>query len=159
MKQGLTLGVSLCAIVLLASCDHVSARSSDSGSAKARSSRVAKTRVAKSRRSGCATDGSSAKATRSSAQAKPRVKSGNIAASPERSSQPQNQTTSISSQQTQRSQTMMPNTLTGFVNKYGESPAAYKMAHGMTQRQALQSTPDSMCSSGEIQMKYAMGIE
>ena len=50
-------------------------------------------------------------------------------------------------------------TLTGFINKYGESPASYKMDHGMTQKDALASTPDDMCSSGEIQMKHILGIE
>ncbi|MYV04651.1 hypothetical protein [Furfurilactobacillus milii] len=51
---------------------------------------------------------------------------------------------------------MDENTLTGFLNKYGESPAAYKIDHGMSVQQALNSTPDNMLSSGEIQDKAAM---
>lgn len=48
-------------------------------------------------------------------------------------------------------------TLSGFVNKYGESPAAYKMQHdGMTALQALQSTPDYMKTSGEKQTQYRL---
>ena len=47
--------------------------------------------------------------------------------------------------------------MTGFVNKYGESPAAYKVDHdGMSQLQALQSTPDSMKTFGEMQTQTGM---
>lgn len=39
-----------------------------------------------------------------------------------------------------------------FVNRYGESPAAYLSEHyGMSPEQAVQSVPDNMKSSGEIQ--------
>lgn len=49
------------------------------------------------------------------------------------------------------------NTLTGFVNKYGESPAAYKVEHNrMSQLQALESTPDSMKTFGEKQTQQGM---
>lgn len=49
------------------------------------------------------------------------------------------------------------NTLTGFVNKYGESPAAYKVEHeGMSTLQALQSTPDNMKTFGEKQTQQGM---
>lgn len=52
-----------------------------------------------------------------------------------------------------------PTTLAAFVAKYGESPVAYKMDHeGMTRKAALESTPASMMSSGEIQLAYSMGI-
>ena len=45
-----------------------------------------------------------------------------------------------------------PTTLAAFVAKYGESPVAYKMDHeGMTRKAALESTPASMMSSGDIQ--------
>ncbi|WP_304651680.1 hypothetical protein [uncultured Ligilactobacillus sp.] len=43
-------------------------------------------------------------------------------------------------------------TLTDFLNKYGMTPAAYKVQHfGMTPMEALQSTPDILETSGEIQ--------
>lgn len=48
-------------------------------------------------------------------------------------------------------------TLTGFLNKYGMSPTAYKVEHqGMTAYDALKSTPDTMKSSGEIQAEHLM---
>lgn len=50
-----------------------------------------------------------------------------------------------------------PQTLTEFVNKYGMSPAAYKMQYeGMSELQALQSTPDGMKTSGEIQLQHQL---
>lgn len=54
-----------------------------------------------------------------------------------------------------------PQTLTAFVNKYGMSPAAYKVEHqGMSEEQALRSTPDAMKTSGEMQIGYIKyGIE
>ena len=64
-------------------------------------------------------------------------------------------------QQTQESQSgngqLPPATdLHDFVNKYGESPAAYLMDHaGMSQSQALNSVPTDMKTSGEIQDTYA----
>lgn len=35
------------------------------------------------------------------------------------------------------------------------SPAAYKMAHGMSEKEALESTPDTMKTSGELQLQFA----
>lgn len=54
-----------------------------------------------------------------------------------------------------------PQTLTAFVNKYGMSPAAYKVQYqGMSEEQALRSTPDAMKTSGEMQIGYIKyGIE
>lgn len=50
-----------------------------------------------------------------------------------------------------------PKTLSDFVNKYGMSPAAYKMQHdGMSQEEALKSTPDTMKTSGELQSEHLM---
>lgn len=44
-----------------------------------------------------------------------------------------------------------------FVNQYGVSPALYKMQHyGMSQQQALDSTPDNMKTSGELQIQHQM---
>jgi DNA mismatch repair ATPase MutL len=43
-------------------------------------------------------------------------------------------------------------TLTSFVNKYGESPAAYLVDHyGLSPKEALHATPDSLESFGEMQ--------
>lgn len=44
-----------------------------------------------------------------------------------------------------------------FVNRYGESPAAYLTDHyGMSPEQAVQSVPNNMKSSGEIQDTYQL---
>lgn len=44
------------------------------------------------------------------------------------------------------------NDLHDFVNRYGESPAAYLSSHyGMSREQAVQSVPNNMKTSGEIQ--------
>lgn len=44
-----------------------------------------------------------------------------------------------------------------FVNRYGESPAAYLSEHyGMSPEQAVQSVPNNMKSSGEIQDTYQL---
>lgn len=45
-------------------------------------------------------------------------------------------------------------TLTGFLNKYGMSPVAYKIQQGMSEDEALSSTPRDMKMSGEIQSEY-----
>ena len=72
-----------------------------------------------------------------------------------------NQQQSQQGQQTQQSQSgngQLPpaSDLHDFVNKYGESPAAYLMDHaGMSQSQALNSVPTDMKTSGEIQATYA----
>ncbi|MFD1417930.1 hypothetical protein [Companilactobacillus keshanensis] len=70
--------------------------------------------------------------------------------------------TTQSNQQTQPSQQSSgisydENTLSGFVNKYGMSPAAYKMQNnGMSAYDALKSTPDSMETFGEQQSESQM---
>lgn len=60
-----------------------------------------------------------------------------------------------SQKQNQVAASSNPNqSLTDFVNEHGMSPAAYKMQHdGMSQKEALDSTPRGMKSSGEIQMQ------
>lgn len=65
---------------------------------------------------------------------------------------------SVSSQsKTVASSKSEPQTLSEFVNKYGMSPVAYKMKYqGMSQKEALASTPRNMKSSGEIQAEYVM---
>ena len=64
-------------------------------------------------------------------------------------------------QYTQEEQTEEPTTLTDFVNTYGMSPAAYKIQYeGMSEEEALRSTPKEMKSSGEIQLGFLKyGIE
>lgn len=46
-----------------------------------------------------------------------------------------------------------------FINTYGETMAAYKIDHGMSVKDALNSTPDDMKTSGELQDQYMMNGE
>ncbi|MDV2621980.1 DUF5067 domain-containing protein [Pediococcus acidilactici] len=65
----------------------------------------------------------------------------------------QSSVTANSQKQNQVAASSNPNqSLTDFVNEHGMSPAAYKMQHdGMSEKEALDSTPRGMKSSGEIQ--------
>lgn len=79
-------------------------------------------------------------------------------ASTSQKSQPstvQSSVTANSQKQNQVAASSNPNqSLTDFVNEHGMSPAAYKMQHdGMSEKEALDSTPRGMKSSGEIQMQ------
>ena len=67
----------------------------------------------------------------------------------------QSSATANSQKQNQVAASSNPNqSLTDFVNEHGMSPAAYKMQHdGMSEKEALDSTPRGMKSSGEIQMQ------
>lgn len=79
-------------------------------------------------------------------------------ASPSQKSKPSTAQSSVaanSQKQNQVADSSNPNqSLTDFVNEHGMSPAAYKMQHdGMSEKEALDSTPRGMKSSGEIQMQ------
>ncbi len=70
------------------------------------------------------------------------------------SNQQQGQQTTNGQQQGSSANGQLPPStdLHDFVNRYGESPAAYLSDHyGMSPEQAVQSVPDNMKSSGEIQ--------
>ncbi|MCI1283047.1 MAG: hypothetical protein LKG24_00430 [Lacticaseibacillus songhuajiangensis] len=48
-------------------------------------------------------------------------------------------------------------TLTSFVNKYGVSPALYMIQHyGMSKKDALNSVPERLLTSGEMQTQYQL---
>lgn len=84
--------------------------------------------------------------------------SNSVAGSPAQSNQ---QTQSNGSQQASsgNSNGQLPpsSDLHDFVNRYGESPAAYLSDHyGMSPEQAVQSVPNNMKSSGEIQDTYQL---
>jgi hypothetical protein len=69
----------------------------------------------------------------------------------------ENNTGQSASQSAQPNTANEPGNIHDFVNKYGESPAAYKMDHyGMSADQALANTPDTMKTSGELQ--YQEGV-
>lgn len=72
--------------------------------------------------------------------------------------QQQPQTTPDSQQMASASNAQLPpsSDLHDFVNRYGESPAAWLCEHGMNQKQALDQLPDSMKSSGEMQTQFLL---
>jgi hypothetical protein len=60
-----------------------------------------------------------------------------------------------SSEETQSSEDAEPTTFTEFINKYGMTPVSYKMqVEGMSEEEALRSTPREMKTSGELQTGY-----
>lgn len=81
-----------------------------------------------------------------------------VSASSQQNQQQQTQASNGQQQASQNNGQLPPaNDLSDFVNRYGESPAAYLMDHsGMSQQQALNSVPDTMKSSGEIQSQNLM---
>ena len=104
---------------------------------------------------------SSSVAAASASASSARAASQSVAAAQSASAASKQQQTAQASQSSQSGSSISTDehTLTGFVNKYGESPVAYKVDHGMSQKGALASTPDGMCSSGEIQLKHVLEIE
>ncbi|WP_367333612.1 hypothetical protein [Limosilactobacillus sp.] len=89
--------------------------------------------------------------------------SSSSAVSSQSNSQASQTTTRQSSQNSSQQQAVQSNSnglppandLHDFVNRYGESPAAYLAEHnGMSPEQAVQSVPDTMKTSGEIQDTY-----
>lgn len=105
---------------------------------------------------------SKSKKSSSSSSSSSMSSSSSIASSTVATSSSQTVTTQSSSVQQQSNSNQQdaqgePQTLTEFVNKYGMSPAAYKMQYeGMSELEALQSTPDNMKTSGEIQLQHQL---
>ncbi|MDV2602130.1 DUF5067 domain-containing protein [Pediococcus acidilactici] len=102
--------------------------------------------------------GASTSSTSSSSSNASSVSSQAAQASPSQKSKPSTAQSSVaanSQKQNQVAASSNPNqSLTDFVNEHGMSPAAYKMQHdGMSEKEALDSTPRGMKSSGEIQMQ------
>lgn len=175
MKKFVLLVVSVACSFTLAACGQSGKPSGNSENSIKRSSSIAKRHsisisnskaISESKAKAISASNASAyvAATNSS---KAKVQSQQVeGSSQETTSQQVSETTSsYTSQQNSGNQAAVGSiptdetTLTGFINKYGESPVSYKMDHGMTQKDALASTPDDMCSSGEIQMKHIIGIE
>ncbi|WP_295729706.1 hypothetical protein [uncultured Limosilactobacillus sp.] len=98
------------------------------------------------------------KAKRSKKKASSSSSSSAVSASSQQNQQQQTQASNGQQQASQNNGQLPPaSDLSDFVNRYGESPAAYLMDHsGMSQQQALNSVPDTMKSSGEIQSQNLM---
>lgn len=76
---------------------------------------------------------------------------------PQQNTQPTQQATQQQPSQQNNNISYDENTLTGFLNKYGMSPAAYKTQHsGMSAYDALKSTPDYLETFGEKQTESMM---
>lgn len=157
MKKGLTIGIALITTLSLAACGNSQTKSDKAK--KDSSSLVAKKKAHAKKES--------IKKAKATSESKAKAESESVAASSSavsrssklaQASQSSSQASSSSYSPTQQSSSVStdPTTLTGFVNKYGESPAAYKMDHdGMTAQQALDATPDNMETSGEIQLEHS----
>lgn len=136
MKKSITLSIALLASLGLAGCGstthhtathHPKTHKSSSKSSSSKSSRSS---------SSSASNQSEQQAT---GKQQPTNKQAVV-----RNAQPQNQPATAGN-------------LHDFVNRYGMSPAAYKMQHdGMTAQQALDATPDNMKTTGELQLQHSM---
>ena len=75
-----------------------------------------------------------------------------VSASSQQNQQQQTQTSNGQQQASQSSNGLSPaSDIHDFVNRYGVSPALWKMQHGMNAKDALMSTPEDMRTTGENQ--------
>ena len=159
--------IALLTTVLLAGCAGQSDNSKANSSSKSKSEKLAKESSKKKAESKHKASESEKKASKASAEAESESKISEAQSSSEQSmasnqqqvyqasSQAQQQaSTQTSSEQTVSYSDLPPfdGTLSDFVNKYGVTPVVYKVQHyGMSVDEALQSTPDELQTSGEIQ--------
>lgn len=145
-KIGLICAVAL-AGMSLAACGNQSSSNKASSSSKASSSKVVKHHKKQNKR-----EQSPSISASSSINNHQNTQSQNSNASNQVQGQPSNQAT-----QTTNNDPTQSGDIHSFVNQYGVSPALYKMQHyGMSQQQALDSTPDNMKTSGELQVQHQM---
>lgn len=153
--------IALLTTVLLAGCADQSDNSKAISSSKARSEKLAKESSKKkeeSKRKASEAE-SERKASKASAEAESESKVSEAQSSSEQSMASDQQQAQQASEQTSSEQTVsygdlppFDGTLSDFVNKYGVTPVVYKVQHyGMSVDEALQSTPDELQTSGEIQ--------
>lgn len=159
--------IALLTTVLLAGCAGQSNNSKANSSSKSKSEKLAKESSKKKAESKHKASESEKKASKASAEAESESKVSEAQSSSEQSmasdqqqaqqasSQAQQQaSTQASSEQTVSYGDLPPfdGTLSDFVNKYGVTPVVYKVQHfGMSPKEALESTPDELQTSGEIQ--------
>lgn len=163
-KKQITSALLCLGLLLLAGCSDQSSNKADaSSSSKAKSERLAKESSKKKESESEQQKRDSQSQADSASIEQNEIDADNAfaeleAATQESSSATEDHTTSNSEQQQASSQPSngelppFDGTLTDFLNKYGMTPAAYKVQHfGMTPMEALQSTPDILETSGEIQ--------
>ncbi len=159
--------IALLTTVLLAGCAGQSDNSQANSNSKSKSEKLAKESSKKKAESKHKASESEKKASKASAEAESESKVSEAQSSSEQSmasdqqqaQQAPSQTQQQASEQTSSEQTVsygdLPpfnGTLSDFVNKYGVTPVVYKVQHyGMSVDEALQSTPDELQTSGEIQ--------
>lgn len=159
--------IALLTTVLLAGCAGQSDNSKANSNSKSKSEKLAKESSKKKAESKHKASESEKKASKASAEAESESKVSEAQSSSEQSmasdqqqaQQASSQTQQQASEQTSSEQTVsygdlppFDGTLSDFVNKYGVTPAVYKVQHyGMSVDEALKSTPDELQTSGEIQ--------
>lgn len=136
MKKSITLSIALLVSLGLAGCGstthHTTAHHPKTHKSSSKSS------SSKSSSSSSSSSASSQSKQQDTGKQQPANKQAVV-----RNTQPQNQSAA--------------GNLHDFVNRYGMSPAAYKMQHdGMTAQQALDATPDNMKTTGELQLQHSM---
>lgn len=158
MKKSIGLSVSMLAIsLMLVGCSN-----SDEDQAKDSSNKDAKSeKIASSKKA--ASESKAKESSKKKSESESKAKQASEVQVQSASSQASNETVASSQQAQQQAQSSNQQTqavdfslsLTDFVNRYGMSPAAYRMKKmGMSQQQALEATPDSQESSGEIQLEH-----
>lgn len=165
-KKQITSALLCLGLLLLAGCSDQSSNKADaSSSSKAKSERLAKESSKKKESESEQQKRDSQSQADSASIEQNEIDADNAfaeleAVTQESSSATEDYTTSDSNSQQQQESSQTSNgelppfdgTLTDFLNKYGMTPAAYKVQHfGMTPMEALQSTPDILETSGEIQ--------
>lgn len=149
MKRSVASSLTMLAIsLLLVGCStNKSDQKNDTSSKNAKSEKIASSKKAASESKA---KESSKKKTESESKKKAESESKAKAATAAQSS-----TQASSSVQQQNQGPDFSLSLTDFVNRYGMSPAAYRMTKmGMSEKDALYATPDDRQSSGEIQAEY-----
>lgn len=148
----LLAGLSLSACNNLASQQSHKALSSSSSSTKVVSHHKQKHRHTKSRSSKQASSNNDNSSATAQTTADSNGQDKQQAQSSQQFNEYQNQSNGQQAQQSSSNTLPPANDLHDFVNRYGESPAAYLSEHsGMSPEQAVQSVPNDMKTSGEIQ--------
>lgn len=144
-KVGLICAVAL-AGMSLAACGNQSSSNRTSSSSKASSSKVVKHHKKQNKKKQSSSSSASSNNSQNVQQQRNVTQS-----TPQQGQASQQNNQQVNSDPTQSGD------IHSFVNQYGVSPALYKMQHyGMSQQQALDSTPDNMKTSGELQTQHLM---
>lgn len=138
MKKSITLSIALLASLGLAGCGSITTHHTTTRHSKTHK-KPRKINSLSSKNSGSSSPASNQGKQQATGSQQTTNKQAVV-----RNNQPQNQPATA-------------NNLHDFVNRYGMSPAEYKVQHdGMTPQQALDATPDNMKTTGELQLQHSM---